>query len=545
MVKKFAVIIGGVLIGLVIVFARAGAFPFWGSGDNQSAANAQSVPNSSTSAHAQAVSEPAQPNTPEPNEHVGVISSFAPLVKRVMPAVVSVKVVQDIKVSGGPFGFQGPGDEGPGDQGPGDQGDQGDQGGGGQGGGGPMAPGDPFEQFRRFFGQAVPREYKEHGLGSGVIVSSDGYILTNNHVVGNADEIDVALFDKREFKAKVIGKDAKTDLALIKIDTKDLLPTAPLGDSNSTQIGDWVIAIGNPFAVGTTVTAGIVSAKGRILGGDYDDFIQTDASINPGNSGGPLFNTDGQVIGINTAIYSRTGSNVGIGFAIPIDMAKAVMEQLKAHGRVIRGWLGVEIQEVNSDLAQSFGLPKPEGALVASVEKDGPAAKAGIERGDIVLKFNGHDVNDEHELPALVAQTPISKAVPVELIRNGKQKTIDVTIGERNEPTVQTAKVEEAGGSWGMQVGDLTPELAQEFHLSTSHGVVVRHVNPDSPAADADLQPGDILLEIDHQKVGTVAEVVAKAKADIDAKKSALLLVQRGGATLYTVIKPPQPQNAG
>jgi len=541
MVKKFAVIVGGVLIGLVIVFARAGAFPFWGSGNDQSAANTTSAP----PPHAQAVSEPAQPNTPEPNEHLGVITSFAPLVKRVMPAVVSVKVVQDIKVSGAPFGFSGPGDEGGGGE-QGEPGDQGEQGGGGQGGGGPMAPGgDPFEQFRRFFGQAVPHDFKEHGLGSGVIVSADGYILTNNHVVGNAEEIDVALFDKREFKAKVVGKDAKTDLALIKIDSKDQLPTAPLGDSNNTQIGDWVIAIGNPFAVGTTVTAGIVSAKGRILGGDYDDFIQTDASINPGNSGGPLFNTDGQVIGINTAIYSRTGSNVGIGFAIPIDMAKAVVEQLKAHGRVIRGWLGVEIQEVNPDLAQSFGLSKPEGALVASVEKDGPAAKSGIERGDIVLKFNGHEVNDEHELPALVAQTPINKSVPVELIRNGKQKTIDVTIGERNEPTVQTAKVEEAGGSWGMQVGDLTPELAQEFHLSTSHGVVIRHVNPDSPAADADLQPGDILLEIDHQKVATVAEVVGKAKADIDAKKSALLLVQRGNATLYTVIKPPMPQGQG
>src|SRR5581483_6619697 len=206
---------------------------------------------------------------------------------------------------------------------------------------------------------------------------------------------------QREFKAKVIGKDEKTDLALIKIDAKEPLPYAQLGDSDTIEVGDWVIAIGNPFGFSLTVTSGIVSAKGKILGGNYDDFIQTDASINPGNSGGPLFNTEGQVIGINTAIYS------GIGFAIPIDLARTVVEQLKAHGRVIRGWLGVEIQEVTADLAQSFGLDKPVGALVASVEKGSPADKAGIERGDIVLKFNGHDVRDEHELPTLVAQTPI------------------------------------------------------------------------------------------------------------------------------------------
>jgi serine protease Do len=538
MVKKFAAIAGGVLIGLVVAFAhQAGAFPFWGSGDDQSAAPSSSA---SSAAQAEPVSEPAKPNTPEPNERVGVITSFAPLVKRVMPSVVSVKIVQDVKVSeGGPFG--GPGDEGQGGeagpegQDPGDQGDQ----------GGPPVQGDPFEQFRRFFGQGMPHENKVHGLGSGVIVSPDGYILTNNHVVGNADEIHVALLDKREFTAKVVGKDPKTDLALIKIDTKDKLPVAPLGVSADTQIGDWVIAIGNPFGVGTTVTAGIVSAKGRILGGDYDDFIQTDASINPGNSGGPLFDSEGNVIGINTAIYSRTGSNVGIGFAIPIDLAKNVMEQLKANGRVIRGWLGVEIQEVTSDLAQSFGLSEATGALVAKVDKDGPAGKAGIERGDIVIKFNGHDVHDEHELPALVAETPINKSVPLELIRNGKHMTVTVTTGERAEPTVQTAKAEEQGGSWGMQVGDLTPEIAQQLHIDITKGVVVRKVNPDSPAADADLQPGDVVLEIDHSKVATVNDFVAKAKAAKDSKKPSLLLVQRGAATLYTVIKPPTPQGQG
>jgi serine protease Do len=558
MVKKIAAIAGGVLIGLVIAFARVGAFPFWGSDSDASKA-----PPAAPTQQAQASGEqplpappvpgvhvappvaPAEPNTPEPGEKVGVITSFAPLVRKIIPAVVSVNVVQDVKVSGMPFGPQGgPGDDngGGGDDDPGAQGGGGDQGGAMPPGGG---GGDPFDQLRRYFGQGGQREYKQHGLGSGVIVSPDGYILTNNHVVGNAEEIHVTLQDRREFTAKVIGKDAKTDLGLIKIDTKDALPVAPLGDSKTTDVGDWVIAIGNPFNVGMTVTAGIVSAKGRILGGDYDDFIQTDASINPGNSGGPLINTKGEVIGINTAIYSRTGANNGIGFAIPIDMARNVMDQLKAHGRVVRGWLGVEIQEVTPDLAQSFGLPKPEGALVASADKDGPAGKGGIERGDIVLSFNGHPVDDEHELPALVAQTPINQKVPVEVVRNGKHMTIDVTIGERKEPQVASAKAETPGGNWGMQVGDITPEIAQQFHLEGTKGVVIQKVAPDSPSAEAGLQPGDVVMEVNHDKVATVSDFVAKAKDAQANKKPALLLVQRGGATLYTVIKPAEPQGQG
>jgi serine protease Do len=538
MVKKIAAVAGGVFIGLIIAFARVGAFPFWGSDSDASKAphpaQAQAEPAEPLPAppvpgvHV----VPAAPNTPEPNEKVGVITSFAPLVKRMIPAVVSVRVVQDVKIPGMPFGPQlgpGPGDDNGGDD---------ENGGGGGGGGGQTMPGDPFDQLRRYFGQGGQHEFKQHGLGSGVIVSADGYILTNNHVVGNAEEIHVTLQDKREFTAKVIGKDAKTDLGLIKIDTKDALPVATLGDSNSTEVGDWVIAIGNPFDVGMTVTAGIVSAKGRLLGGDYDDFIQTDASINPGNSGGPLINTRGEVIGINTAIYSRTGANNGIGFAIPIDMARNVMDQLKAHGRVVRGWLGVEIQEVTPDLAQSFGLPKPEGALVASADKDGPAGKAGIERGDIVLSFNGHPVGDEHELPALVALAPINQKVPVEVLRNGKHMSLEVTIGERKEAQVASAKSEEPGGNWGMQVGDITPELAQQFHLESAKGVVIQRVAPDSAAAEAGLQAGDVVVEVNHDKVAAVADFVAKAKAAQAGKKPALLLIQRGGATLYTVIKP-------
>ncbi len=536
--RVFAVV-GVVVMTTALALTNAGAFSLWSSSEDkpqakppQAVSETQAAPQlqaqNTAGAPAQTAGKPAPAGAPEPQEKVGVITSFAPLVKRVMPTVVNVSVVQKVKG----FSLEG------GDQ-PGEPGDQGQ--GGGEGN--PIQPfgpfgGDPFEQFRHFFGE-IPHEFKQHGLGSGVIVSPDGYILTNDHVVGDADSIQVTLMDKREFTAKVIGKDSKTDLALIKIDTKTPLPYATLGNSDTTEVGDWVVAIGNPFGFSLTVTAGIVSAKGRALGGNYDEFIQTDAAINPGNSGGPLFDVNGKVVGINTAIYSRTGTSAGIGFAIPIDLAKAVMEQLKAHGKVVRGWLGVEIQEVTPELAQSFGLSKPEGALVASVEKDSPAAKAGIKRGDVIIKFNGKDVHEQHELPELVAETPINKNVPIEVIRGGKHLTLNVTVGQLKETEMASASGEEQPGSgWGLQVGEITPEIAREFNLQSEKGVVVRQVKPDSPGADAGLEQGDVILEVNHDKVNTLQDFMAHAKEAKAQKKPALLLVQRGNMTLYTVIKP-------
>jgi len=525
MSKTVFAMVGVLFMTTALALAHASAFSLWSSsGDKQPARPAPAAPAPASKA--------APAGAPEPAEKAGIITSFGPLVKRVMPTVVNVSVVQKIKG----FGMEG-GDQ-PGDN-PGDQGN----GGGGGSGSPPMQPfgpfgGDPFEQFRHFFG-GIPHEFKQHGLGSGVIVSPDGYILTNNHVVGDADTIQVTLMDKRAFTAKVIGKDSKTDLAVIKIDSKDPLPFASLGNSDATEVGDWVVAIGSPFGFSLTVTAGIVSAKGRALGGNYDEFIQTDAAINPGNSGGPLFDVNGKVVGVNTAIYSRTGTSAGIGFAIPIDLAKAVMEQLKSHGKVVRGWLGVEIQEVTPELAQSFGLPKAEGALVANVEKDAPAAKAGIKRGDVIVKFNGRTVHEQHELPALVAETPINKSVEVEVIRGGKLITIPMTIGELKENELASARGKEQPGSgWGLQVGEITPDIAREFNLQSDKGLVVRQVRPDSPGAEAGLKQGDVILEVNHEKVNSLQDFMARAKEAKDQKKPALLLVQRGNMTLYTVIKP-------
>ncbi|HJU12438.1 MAG TPA: DegQ family serine endoprotease [Candidatus Binataceae bacterium] len=467
-------------------------------------------------------SHPAPTGAPEPNERIA-LPSWAPLVKRVMPTVVNVAITEEVKTSG--FPFAGSSENPNGGQNP-------------FGFGSPF--GNPFAPFQNFpfFGQ-MPRHFIERGIGSGVIVSPDGYILTNYHVVGHANKIRVTLMDKREFNAKVIGTDPKTDLALIKINVGEPLPCASLGDSKKVEVGDWVIAIGNPFGFNLTVTAGIISAKGRALGGNYDNFIQTDASINPGNSGGPLFNTAGQVIGINSAIYSNTGSNAGIGFAIPIDLAKSVMNQLKEHGHVVRGWLGVEIQTMTPELAKSFGLEEPTGALVADVEKNSPAERAGVQRGDIIVKFNGDVVHNEHELPEMVAQSSIGQTVPLEIIRNGRHLTLHVRISELHQTEVASAeRSEHSPAKWGLAVQTLTPQIAQELGVAEQRGVVVSGVLPDSPAADAGLQTGDVILRMDHNKVTSAREFAELARHLESSGKSALLLVQRSNQTIYTVISP-------
>ncbi len=520
MVRKTAAVVAVMTLVIAITFAVAAAFPFhWDF--------TKPVPNNQGASEAHQM---APPNTPEPDEGIAVpLASWAPLVKRVMPVVVNVSVVQTIRNAGFPMG-------GP-MQGPGANGD--DQSGNsfGFGPGNPFG-GNPSGPFSFFFGQ-MPRQFKEQGLGSGVIVSPDGYILTNYHVVEHADRIQVTLMDKREFAAKVIGTDPKTDVALIKINAKKPLPCAVLGDSNNLEVGDWVIAIGNPFGFNLTVTAGIVSAKGRALGGNYDDFIQTDASINPGNSGGPLFDTHGRVIGINSAIYSSTGSNEGIGFAIPIDLAKSVMDQLREHGRVIRGWLGVEVQEVTPELAQSFGVSNEQGALVAGVDQNTPAAKAGLERGDIIVKFGGQVVHDEHELPEIVAEAPIGRSVPIEVIRNGKRITLNAKIAQLGgEQIASAAKSQRPGWNWGLSVQKLTPDIAQQLGVTGTKGVIISRVRPDSPADDAGLQRGDVVLEIDHTKVTSPDQLKAMADRAQKEHKLALLLVERGNATMFTVVNP-------
>jgi serine protease Do len=361
----------------------------------------------------------------------------------------------------------------------------------------PFGEQDPFaEFFRHFFGEQPPLG-QQRSLGSGFVVSDDGYVITNQHVIDDAEKITVRLSDKEEYEAKVIGADEKTDIALIKIAPKHSLPTVPLGNSADLHVGDWVVAIGNPFGLEQTVTAGIVSAKGRVLGaGPYDDFIQTDASINPGNSGGPLLNLQGEVVGINSAIVSPSGGNIGIGFAIPIDLAKPVITQLKDRGKVTRGWLGVAIQDVTPALAKSFALKAPGGALVADVTKSGPADKAGLARGDIITVFNGAPINDSHELPALVARTPVGERVNLTVLRDGKEKTLMVKLGELPAQQATTESSEEDGESWGMTVSPITPEVARRFQLERDQqGIVVTDIEPGSPADIAGIQPGDIVKD--------------------------------------------------
>ena len=398
----------------------------------------------------------------------------------------------------------------------------------------PFGQQDPFEEFwNNFFGN-MPREQKRRSLGSGFIVSEDGYILTNNHVVEKADEIAVTLLDKEEFKAEVVGTDPKTDIALIKIKIAKKLPFVRLGDSEKLEIGEWVLAIGNPFGLGHTVTTGIVSAKGRIIGsGPYDDFIQTDASINPGNSGGPLFNLRGEVVGINTAIIQ---GGQGIGFATPIHLAKSILGQLKEKGKVTRGWLGVYIQRLTPDMAESLAVPGKKGALVADVTKDGPAEKAGIRSGDVIVAFNGKSVADEHELPQIVASIKPGEKVDVKLIREGKTLSIPVTIGEMEAEPGRRAGAPDLTKGLGLTVQEITPEIARHFEIENRKGVLVTSVERGSPADDAGFQEGDIVRQINRQAVASTAEFQKLLKM-VKGEKTVLFLVERGEARIFLAVK--------
>jgi serine protease Do len=393
--------------------------------------------------------------------------------------------------------------------------------------------------FRDFFNQPgsrqLPQDRTVQGTGSGIIISKDGYILTNNHVVEGGKELVVTMADKGEFKAQLVGADPKTDLAIVKIDAGENLPAANIGDSDQIKVGDWVLAIGNPFGLSQTVTSGIVSAKGRVIGaGPYDDFIQTDASINPGNSGGPLFNMKGEVIGINTAIIAE---GQGIGFAIPVNSAKPLIPQLETNGEVTRGYLGANIQSIDPDLSKALKMEQSKGALVAEVVPGGPAEKAGIKAGDVIVSFDGKPVNDSHDLPAMVAATTIGRKVPINLVRNGKAIEISAVIAKLESDGTRLAESKPpAQGKWGLQLQELNPETARELGLKADHGVVVAGVQPGSPAYRALIQPGDVIVEVNRQAVKSVNDLKEKVAGTGDGN-ALLLLVKNAHGSHYVVLK--------
>lgn len=399
---------------------------------------------------------------------------------------------------------------------------------------------DPIEEFfNRFFGETTPRENNLRSLGSGILITKDGEILTNYHVVRYADTIKVKLADQTEYEARLVGKDDRTDLALIKVrKSGGNLPFAKLGASAPLEVGDWVMAIGNPFGLEHTVTAGIVSAKGRVIGaGPYDNFIQTDASINPGNSGGPLINAVGEVVGVNSAIFSQSGGNVGIGFAIPIDSAKKVIEQLRKNGRVVRGWLGVRAQDVTPAMAQSFGLSRSpaEMAVVTEVTENSPAAESGVKTGDIIVEFNGKPVPKSHDFPGVIAETPPGQRISLKIVREKKEQTLAVKIGElpdENDPNLQ---LEARDAELGLRVQRITPDATRRLGLTTARGVLVVEVQPGSPADLVGIEPADVIREVNQRAVNNVKEFERAARQGRRGDRI-LLLVQRGdNAVLFAV----------
>lgn len=415
-------------------------------------------------------------------------------------------------------------------------------------------PGSPFEEFREFFERSVPEregeralpQQKAYSLGSGFIIDPSGFIVTNQHVISDAEEITVVLSDNRKFPAKIIGRDSKTDLALLKIEAGKPLPAAVMGDSEKVRVGDWVIAIGNPFGLGGTVTAGIISARARdIHAGPFDDFLQTDAAINRGNSGGPMFNAKGEVIGINSAIFSPSGTNIGIGFAVPSDLAKPVIQQLKEQGHTTRGWLGVKIQGVTEDMAESMGLTEGSGALVVEVTKDGPAEKAGIKDGDVILGFDGKDVKEMRRLPRIVAETPIGKKAPVTLWRAGKKKELAVTVGKLDEKDEaleenedQEPKKKEIAGTqqWqGLKLAGLTSELRDEYGIEKNvTGLLVVEVAHGSEAEKREVLEGDVITRVNEEKISNYKEFEdALNQAKTQGRKFAMLRILRAGEPIF------------
>jgi serine protease Do len=431
-----------------------------------------------------------------------VPANFSELAEKVRPGVVNIQVVRKVKNVGIP-----------------------------------NFPGIPFGDFFGPFSEGNPPSggQKQQGVGSGFVMTADGYILTNNHVVEDADQIKVKFANGKEYDGKVVGRDPKTDLAVVKINgVSDLHPLAQ-GNSDDLKVGSWVVAVGSPFGLEQTVTAGIVSAKGRVIGsGPYDNFIQTDASINPGNSGGPLINMKGEVVGINTAIIA---SGQGIGFAIPINMAKEIAPQLQEKGHVTRGWLGVSIQEMTPDLAKSFGLKEKKGALVAEVVKGSPAEKAGIEQGDVILEFNGKEITDSKDLPRTVASTPVGKSVTVKVSRDGKVMDRQVKLGEMEERGVEVSKAGSSQKSLGIAVQNVTPEIGKRLGLKKDSGVLVAKVEPGSPADNAGIQRGDVIQEVNRTPVKDVDDFARKIEM-AKGKESVLLFIQRGQNNLFAAVTP-------
>jgi serine protease Do len=449
---------------------------------------------------------PAAPSAPSAPSAAMLLPDFTTLVEKEGPAVVNISTTQTVR--GEDFMPQFPG----------------------------LSPDDPFyEFFHRFMPpREGPREYQTRSLGSGFIISEDGYILTNTHVIDDADEVTVKLTDKREFKAKVVGTDRRTDVALIKIDAKGL-PKVPIGDPNKLRVGEWVAAIGSPFGFENSVTVGIVSAKGRSLPDEsYVPFIQTDAAVNPGNSGGPLFNLKGEVVGINSQIYSRTGGYMGLAFAIPIDVASNVADQLRKHGKVTRGRLGIGIQELTPDLAASFGLKGANGVLVSAVEKGGPAEKAGLQPGDVILKYDGKSLQSASELPRLVGGTRPGTAVRLQIWRKKAAQEVTVVVGELPaEKTAERRGPDRPGASrFGLVVSELTAERQRQ--LNVDHGLLVENVR--GSAAKAGIRRGDVILAVGNTEIATVEQFV-RLLNQVPAGQTVALLVRRGDNALYIPLK--------